>query len=284
MANLKDDDYKLTQNDMIDAIRRSGYLLEAELSEILSKTGFFVESNRVIKDPVTGKSREIDLIAEYDTIFSERKMRDRVIASTKFIIEAKNNPHPMVLMTNLKWNPSIELTLTLKEVITETEGVHHSLEDGFFGRLIGFGTIEETNIYTQYCTFRKKKDSGKDELMAWHPDEFHEGLMKIIQYCDEEMEEWEDSEPDDYLRDFLYLPVIVLGGDLYELKTEENNQQPILQKVDSSKLLYNYHKDDVPRSGLIYVVTRHGFSDFIKKMLDIEQTIEEEMRSKANRH
>jgi hypothetical protein len=175
----------------------------------------------------------------------------------------------MVMMTCVKWSPNIELWEALKEIITETEEVHHSLEDGFFGNLIGYGPIEDANIYTQYCTFKKKRESGKDELMAWHPDEFHEGLMKVVQYCDEEMAYWEDKEPDSYLRDFLYLPVLVLGGDLYELKTDNNNQQPVLQKVDFSKLLYNYHKDDEPRSGIIYVVTKHGFVDFIRTYLKI---------------
>ncbi len=60
MEELKPDN-----DEMIDAIKRSGYLLESLISKYLSQSGFFVESNQVIVDPYTGKSREIDLVAEY---------------------------------------------------------------------------------------------------------------------------------------------------------------------------------------------------------------------------
>jgi hypothetical protein len=53
---------KILKNDLIEAIKRSGYLLESEIASILARSNFFIESNQVIEDPVTGKSREIDLI------------------------------------------------------------------------------------------------------------------------------------------------------------------------------------------------------------------------------
>ena len=40
-----DNDQTSDQSEMIDAIRRSGYLIESQISEILSSSGFFVEAN-----------------------------------------------------------------------------------------------------------------------------------------------------------------------------------------------------------------------------------------------
>lgn len=266
----------------MEAIKRSGYLLESQISEILSKAECFVEANQVIKDQTTGKSREIDLIAEHDP-FSEympdtKERRINAVAKIKFVLEVKNNPYPMVVMTSLKWSPNIILEESIKEVITETENVSHSVEEGFFGRLLG---SRQDGIYTQYCTFKKKKEGGRDaELMAWHPDEFHEGLVKITQYCDEAVEPWEDKVKDRFFRDFLFLPVLVLGGELYELNIDKRNK-PKFKKVQSSKLLYNYHRQDEPMSAIIYVVTKRGFSDFIKNMIELEKQIEEHMEAKV---
>lgn len=63
---------KITTKEMLDALNRSGYLLESEISRILDDAGFFIESNQVVEDPITGKSREIDLVAEYYVYDKER--------------------------------------------------------------------------------------------------------------------------------------------------------------------------------------------------------------------
>lgn len=48
---------------MKDTIQRSGYLLEQRVEPILTKKGYFVQTNPVFPDPETGKSREIDISA-----------------------------------------------------------------------------------------------------------------------------------------------------------------------------------------------------------------------------
>jgi hypothetical protein len=55
--------HTITKKEMLDALGRSGYLLESEIAKTLSHAGFFIESNQVIEDPITGKNREIDLIS-----------------------------------------------------------------------------------------------------------------------------------------------------------------------------------------------------------------------------
>lgn len=259
------------QTEMIDAIRRSGYLIESQISEMLSNAGFFVESNQVIKDPLTGKSREIDLLAEY---YSYQEGRQRTAANVKFTFEVKNNLYPLVLMTELKSTPNIEIWESLREVITQAESTEHSIEDGFYGNLIG----DKTNgIFTQYCTFKRKKDSKESELMAFHPDEFHDGLVKIVQHCDEQAAFWQDKESDGFFRDFLYLPVVVLGGELYELPIDVT---PKLRQVQTSRLLYNYHWGDEPRCAVIYIVTMEGFRSFINNIIEVERRIEDQMAQK----
>jgi hypothetical protein len=269
-----DDSQIHNESEMIDAIRRSGYLIESQISEMLSKAGFFVEANQVIKDPLSGKSREIDLLAEY---YSYQEGRQGTVAKVKFVFEAKNNPYPLVLLTQLQSTPNIEIWESLREVITQSESTEHSIEEGFYGALIADKT---DGIFTQYCTFKRKKDSRESELMAFHPDELHDSLVKIVQHCDEQFEFWEARKPDGFFRDFLYLPVVVVGGTLYELSPDVT---PKLKQVRTSRLLFNYHRGDEPRCATIYIVTMEGFASFINEIIEIERRIENQMAARKKK-
>lgn len=268
---MKMDRIEFGENEIINALKRSGYLLESEISKILAKAGFFVETNQVIEDPLTGKSREIDLIAEFYE-FDERRMKSKCISKAHFVFEIKNNSAPIVLLTKFEHSPNIEDWLGLKEYITIPKGIKYDLHDAYYKRLIH---KKEYSIFTQYCSFQKKKDNG--ELMALHPDNIHDGLSKICQYCEEAIGEREIEEmAGSYLRHFIYLPILLIAEDLFELEySEENN--PKLKKVETSILINNYHYKKVPSMAYIFIVTKKGFPEFMNSMIELENTIEKEM-------
>jgi hypothetical protein len=255
-------------DEMIAAIRRSGYLIESQISEMLSSRGFFVEANQVIKDPLTGKGREIDVLAEH---YSPRNDRPNLVARIKFAFEAKNNPFPLVLLTRFEPTPNLMIYESLREAITLAGTATFELEDGFYGQLM---LDKEEGIFSQYCTFKRKKDAKDSELMAFHPDELHDSLVKVVQYCDEQYAMWEAYKPDHYFRDFLYLPVVVLGGTLFELASED---PPRLRQVQSSQLVFNYFRGEEPKCATIFLVAMSGFSKFIDDMMQIERLVEDRM-------
>jgi hypothetical protein len=43
-------DYKTSEEEMLQALKRSGYLFESEICSYLSGKGFLIESNQVIED------------------------------------------------------------------------------------------------------------------------------------------------------------------------------------------------------------------------------------------
>jgi hypothetical protein len=61
-------EFEITKEEMLEALNRSGYLMESEIASMLAEFGFFIETNQVIEDKFTGKSREIDLLAEYTSV------------------------------------------------------------------------------------------------------------------------------------------------------------------------------------------------------------------------
>ncbi len=268
MQNLKEmsTHNKLSEEKMLEALKRSGYLLESEISSSLSKAGFFVESNQAIEDPITGKSREIDITAEY-----YRYVEEKVICKTKFVFELKNNRLPLILLTKAEPSPNIEAWCGLKEAFTLPVGIDYRLHDSFYTSLI---ENEKVKTYTQYCSFQKKKN--KDELMAFHPDNIHSGLSKIVEYCESRLELFEIGNPEsisanEHFRHFLYMPILLINEDLYEMQEEK------LIKVESSILVFNYHYKKESKMAYIFVVTKKGFSDFMDKIITLEKSNELKM-------
>jgi hypothetical protein len=156
---------------MSEALMRSGYTLESRIINKLVQRNFFVEPNQRVLDPRTGKSREIDLIAElfeYDP--ESPAAKHRVHVSTYFVCEAKNNPYPVALLTELPFSPGLSTWESMYEGKTGFFS-DNNLETSFYDFL-----TKEQKIYTQYCSFRPKKGDNESEWMAWHPDDFYDDL------------------------------------------------------------------------------------------------------------
>jgi len=267
--------FKITKSEMMEALNRSGYLLESEISWFLSNQGFFVETNQVIEDPITGKSREIDLIAEYYE-YKEERSSYKCASRIHFVFEIKNNAFPLVLLTQFSFSPTIEDWMGLKEAVTLPKNLEYESYDSYYENLI---SKSENNIYTQYCSFHKKKEN--DELMALHPEIVYSGLSKITYFCEkmvETMDKYlvyeshaEDETKDDYFRHFLYLPILLISENLFVLKGSE------LVETDFSILVHNYHYKGEPKMAYIIVVTKKAFPSFLTSMLKLENEVEQKM-------
>lgn len=264
---------KLSKDHLIEAIKRSGYLLESEIANTLVSADFFIESNQVIEDPITGKSREIDLIAEYYDRDYVGRSEHKACAKIKFVFEIKNNIYPLVLMTKLEFSPNIEIWESIKEIQTEPEGINSSSTNSFYEILLG----NNEPIFTQYCSFDVKKGKKIEEIIASHPEQVYTGLSKITQYCEEAVESWEDPDIfQKYYRKFLFMPVLLINEDLFELEVGLDNE-PALNKVEESRLVFNYFYKNNPKLATVWVVTKKGFKSFIDKTIAAERKLEAEM-------
>jgi len=264
-------EFEITEQEILESLERSGYLLESEVAKMLSERGFFIESNQVIEDQYSGKSREIDLTAEYYN-YKKENVGFKTASKIRFVFEIKNNLFPIVLLTKWEFSPNIEDWMGLKEALTIPEKISYESFENFYERLIK----NNGNIFTQYCSFQKKK--ANDDLMALHPDAIHEGLSKITQYCEEMVKVYDkdllyekSEQKDDYFRHFLFMPVLLINDELYELIDSK------LIQVDTSILVFNYYFENSPKMAYIFVVTRKGLPTFIEKMINLEETVEQNM-------
>lgn len=266
------DKIDFNEDEIIDALNRSGYLFESEIAKTLNEEGFFVETNSVIKDPITGKSREIDLIAEY-YIPNTDYQTNECFSSAKYVIEIKNNSAPIVLLTELEHNPNIEDWDAIKEYISIPPDMEYYVSK-YWDRFI---LEKKFSAFTQYCSFQKKNKN--DELMALHPDNIYSGILKIAQYCEEKVSI--SHEPDNYLRSRLYVPILLISDDLYELKYQ--NLKPKLSKSNCSLLLYNYHHNDRRSMAFVFVVTKKGLMELLDFLKKTEREVFEDMTLKRKK-
>ncbi len=270
---------KVAEQEMLEALNRSGYILESEIAKQLSDWDFFVQSGPVVKDPITGKGREIDIIAErYGANNSNRDLKTHT--NIEYVFEIKNNSFPIVLLNKFQFSPNIEPRFGLKEAISLPNGIDYR-DDIFFEQLIE----NNKNIFTQYCSFHKKK--GSHELMASHPEKFHDSISKIIQHCDEQVEHYdqyifnensEEVEADDYFRHRIYLPILLVNDDLLEMSEDG------LKKVDSSTLVVNYYHKGEPYMAYIFIITKHGLKDFINRTQNLTENVLHEMNESRGKH
>ncbi len=264
---------KISEEEILESLSRSGYLLESEITKRLVDYGFFVESNITTLDPLTGKNREIDLLAEYHHEYDPKRSGNKTVAFARFVFEIKNNNAPLVLMTKYEFSPNSEIYNGLKVAATIPQNLENIFYSDFYHELFN---KESKNLYTQYCSFSKKKN---EELMAHHPENIYSALTKITYFCEKTVGHWNNEEreyKDDYLRNFLYLPVVLINEDLYELELTEDNKNK-LRQVECSHLVFNYHYDEEPQTSIVYFVTKKGLEDFLKEILRAEKAVEENL-------
>jgi hypothetical protein len=174
-----------------------------------------------------------------------------------------------VLLTESRDSPYIESRTGLKEWTTEPLYLKgYESHETYFEKLVS----DNNNIYTQYCSFHKKR--ANDELMASHPEKF-----QIFQHCDEAadfIEEYEETYDEQSIKEkifchFLYMPVLLVKGDLYELQGDN------LKEVKSPTLVVNSYHEGEQRMAFFLIVTSDGFEEFMKDTQLLERTVAKRM-------
>lgn len=268
MAN----DEKITNDEMNEALLRSGYLLESRLLKILSDFDYTLHPNDVYPDPSTNKSREIDIFGisprQVVTLSLDRKLI--VDIQHNIIIECSNNPQPAVFFRRTD-KKKFTIFGKFKFNKIEQEPNENSTSADF-----EFHTFTtESNLFhynnfqrcSQYCSFALKKSStnNKKEWFATHPDGLHDVFNKLYDFVNHTFQSNQDwiqtGVKNDDVYANLYFPVIVLQGDLYEAIEEDGKVN--LTKVNHTIYEFIRYEND-SRVLLIDIITEEYFPEYIK--------------------
>lgn len=273
--NKKTENLELTEEIMINTLMNSGYLMESRIIKTLSKKKYFVEPNQRIYDKRTEKSREIDFIAQYNSFIEEKEYllrNSNVSIVTRFICEAKNNPHPIILMTELPFSPEIEdyESLYVGQTGIFLDDVDYYLD--FYKFL-----TNDKEIYTQYCSFKTKGNTT--EWMVIHPDDFYDDLEKIITYSKENANNYKDFS-DDYNRLHIFLPVVVVGGDILIAHSKEETIK--LSKVKIARFMQFHAENQEQKQSLVIFVSEKHLLTFFDEVVKFCYSLEKRFVSRVD--
>lgn len=215
----------ISTQDMKEALRRSGYLIEQRVEGLLRERGYYVQTNAAYPDEVTGKSRELDIWAlrAYRAGPEEPDFLFLVL-----LCECANNPQPVVFLTKEAQVPSLHTQdlkisgLPAKIWDAKSEG-YESLAE-FLG-LEKYHHYCEDWVSTQYCTFQRMKKQPNERWFALHQEEQHDGFTVLRMAVDMSIREHYDGwqfEGNEPVNVQVYYPVLVLGGPLYEAYIEDS--------------------------------------------------------------
>jgi hypothetical protein len=256
---------KISRPEVREALRTSGYLLEQRVHNLLSRLGFQVETNPTYPDPVTGKTRELDIVAT-------RQHKGSYGVATVLVCECKNNSQPVVLFesrTVADPTHASELSNDCKSAGLPggfwTGNTYVTLED-----FVGYPSIRhycQGSYATQYCSFKATQNRAHPWL-ALHDDQHHASLDGLLAGLDHRIDRLY-AEYTDYLTDWsevllgyfdmrMYYPILILQGDLLSARFVRGRL--VIRKVASGRLrverfgpggaINHYQIDFVTEAGL----------------------------------
>ena len=260
---------KITKSAIKEAIRSSGYLIERRVSEILSRD-YFVSPNHTYLDPISNKTREIDMRVDSTPVWSEEFASG---IQWSILCECENNAQPIVFF------PFQPLVPRAASELIKCYGMPMKIwQDKEYVDIISFLPFYKFhhyckgNVATQYCSFIKKRD--KDKWVATHLEEQHDtfnSLVYAVEYENKQFysEIWQPPKADEnepILLVFLY-PLVVLGGELMEANL--GGRGIVLNKVKHVQFLNSLYISGREINYKIDVITEDYLNEYMK-IIDYE--------------
>lgn len=256
---------KIARSEIKQAIYNSGYLIEQRVQVVLSKD-YFVQASYTYLDPVSGKSREIDIRADSTLGIGWSEEFSSGGVHWSIFCECENNMQPVVFF------PFKPLMPRFNSASIQCCGVPMKIwKDDEYVDLVSFLPLYKFHHYckgnsaAQYCSFDRRRD--KDKWIATHLEEQHDTFNSLIYAIEEEInkfyENWHPpkaGETEPILLEFLY-PLIVLGGDLLEAYIGKRGL--ITKKSKHIQFLKNLHVSGREVYYRIDVITEDYLSEYV---------------------
>jgi hypothetical protein len=263
-----------TAAEVLQAIKRSGYLLEQDVAISLEALGFHVETGAAYQDADEGKSREIDVLA-YRSFVHDEKRRFSVVVET--ICECKNTTNPYVFIGRKRVvQPAPEGYLAPPEFVfprreyevpIRTEQGHQILASGFdrFGLASlhyyhGLGTKT-----VQFCRLvRKDRGWGVDQGGVY--DSLVYPMAKALLARQKLfLPDWTPAEGA-WRQIRIFVPLVVLAGPLFYIDSSSEERTP--RQVTHATYGRRLEAETIQGTFTIDFVSFVGLTDFVTQKVE----------------
>lgn len=255
---------KITEENIKLALERSGYLLENEVLEIFQGNDYWSEANHThFIDPVENKFRELDVRASKNIFCGEAEKQD-ILVNVNFLVECINNSQPLAIFENIGDRDRPGMDWYYKMVNFEVDSREQIFLDIDY-QIEEISKFEKYIAARQYCGFTKKGNSNNPiAWMALHPQDFHETLIKLVQFTKQLSIEidhlWEGRMPSVARLEFM-CPIIVLQGELIKISNKEELK---IDQIKFHRLKFPFDST-IQKNIAIDIVTKDYLDAFLKE-------------------
>ncbi len=270
----------ITDEQMKEALMRSGYLLESRLEACLRARNYHVETSAAVPDPKTGISREMDIYAltgEHLRVRSSGEIGHWVFGVV--LVECLNNPTPIVFFTKeTSLAPLFVEKIRVAGLPVSVQFGSESMPLPMFLDMQEYHHYCEGPVATQWCSFTPRdKNHPERGWIASHDDVHFNDLSKLCAavdfYMDRHFRSWVPGQHETLNLEF-YNPVLVVQGELVDVHVSGTG-------IDLARAEHlQFHRSVIAGSEekeyRIDVVTERHFPAYL-------DMLEEELRKTADR-
>lgn len=259
-----------TAAEIVQAIERSGFLMEQRVASSFESLGFNVQTGYPFEDPEEGKSREIDVWA---VMRGTRDEARKVCVWLEMICECKNNENPFVFLRrpkghldNLYFDPC-QYVLPFSLYQAPTEDGHGTREQSGF-RLFGFHEFHywyrDSTRATQFCKILRKGD-GWEANQGGIYDAIFYPLAKAATARRVDRSLYSPRDPSEWKNIYLLFPVVVVNGKIYQIDSTLSVPEPL--EVGHVSFVRSLTSKRVKGQFMIDFVTQAELGTYVKSIV-----------------
>lgn len=259
-----------SEDEIMDAINASGYLMEQEVATQLEHRGFHVRTNVAFEDLEEQKSREIDVTAIQRVVVDEDA---KLAAYVELLVECKNSSNPFVFIARPKnemdkhRRPEEFLFPFQYRMKKDLGGGRSTIQELAAFNHLGFDKIFNAQIRpwkaVQFCRIDR---NGKN----WHAN--HGGLYDAMFYpmakaLDARRKEVpKGTQPGDWRYIWLFFPIIVTSGDLFIVDSSAHTPRP--ESVDYVSFQRELKSGKLAGTFMVTFVRQKALEEFLASVVD----------------
>lgn len=225
---------------ILDDLEMSGFITELEISSILVKNGWHVRSNSNYEDLDKQSSREIDIVA----VHMPSARNEHISLELHLVIEIKKaTKKPWVIFTSQKTGSA-----------TPGWRMHNVIRNHRLYDMVepSGSTILNSNHLSLNHPRRKFQRIGRNYHEAFkkpeEPSKIFEAVISACKACKYYQTTYDPGEEitnlkfnrNESVECYLFLPIVVLEGELYEVYLKNNGETAIEEAKDWLTLDVNY--------------------------------------------
>jgi len=252
-----------TNEQIIAALNKSGFLFEQEVATALEEEGFHVETSWPYLDLDTKKSREIDLRA-VKTFLHDEERKIQVFA--ELLVECKDSSCPFVFLERPK-NKRELVTLRPKEYIFPCRFYRENIGPNSFREVPAFSHLglasshyyfQSPNKATQFSKVVRK---GSD-WVANHDGIYDSIFLPMVKALDMRLKSLGLNNTGDWRVVWLVFPVVVLRDNLMSLTLD--GEEKTLTERGRITFVRNLDSDILKGDYLVDFVTFHYLRSYLE--------------------